>query len=353
MEKARNRTGLSNRNSDASIVAEAASLGGLAESANLIVASSSSSSINAPTTMNGYRNSYSNILNGKLNDAATTTTEQALQEMQGRGPLRNVTDVDLIPEQSPTSSSTIGNGLSISNNNRRLDVDAVLNSGKVESLPFQLPTLTSSQREQLAAGERIQEQSKMGREGSGYVVLDVKAPDYIVWECLLDFEKYPEYIGTVRSMQMFTNTHLKQSYIAEQPVLPGTGRETRHYGKASVTRAKFVLSKFQLNIAAVHKYRPHPDGHYMEFTLDEACRNVVLKDAKGIWYTESNPDGRTGYTRIWLLCELTVSPILPTFIVDYTAKRAMPRASTWITPAVDAMKKEFRISDGDAENVAF
>lgn len=220
-------------------------------------------------------------------------------------------------------------------------VDALL-QGQVplEPLPFTLPTLTAEQRRLLEAGERVQEQSKMGREGSGFVVLDVQAPPYIVWECLLDFEAYPDNIGTVRSMRMFTNSHLKSSYIAEKPVLPGTGKETRHYGTASITRASFVLSKFRLNIAAVHRYQPHPDGHYMEFTLDKACRNVVLQDAKGIWYTEAEPNGRPGVTRVWLMCELKVSSMLPTFIVDYAARRAMPRATTWLQPTVERAKQK-------------
>lgn len=42
------------------------------------------------------------------------------------------------------------------------------------------------------------------------------------------------------------------------------------------------------------------------------------------------------YTRVWLLCEVKVSSVLPSFIVDYTAKRAMPRATTWLKPQVEA-----------------
>ena len=206
---------------------------------------------------------------------------------------------------------------------------------RVKPLPFTLPTLTDEQNKLLLKGERVQYQAKMGREGNGFVVVDVRAPPYVVWESLLDFEAYPEQIDTVRSMQMFTSTHLNSSYIAEDPVTPATTRSMRHYGRASVTRASFVLSKFRLNIAAVHKYRPHPDGHYMTFTLDKACKNVVLQDAKGIWYTQACPDGRQDYTRVWLLCELKVSPLLPTFIVDYAARRAMPRATTWLKPIVE------------------
>jgi hypothetical protein len=208
-------------------------------------------------------------------------------------------------------------------------------------LPFALPKLTEQQRRLLLLGERVQYQSDMGREGSGFVVVDVKAPAAVVWECLLDFYSYPETIPTVRDVQMFTNTHLQQDYFSEEVLerkqyQDGTLATLKH-GVPSVTRAAFTLSKFRLKIAAIHKYRPHPEGDYMEFTLDPACTNLVLKNAKGVWHTQSNPDGRgEEYTRVWLLCELSVSPLLPQWITDYAAKRAMPRATTWVKPHVEA-----------------
>lgn len=219
-------------------------------------------------------------------------------------------------------------------------------------LPFVLPTLTAEQEQMVLNGQRVQQQSTMSREGSGFVVMDIQASDYIIWEALLDFEAYPQNIGTVRSMQMFTNNYMKQSFDAEEPLLPGTGKETLHYGKGSITRASFVLSKFRLNIAAVHKYVPHPDGHYMEFSLDKANKNVVLKDAKGIWYTQSRVDKTTGQnvTRVWLLCELKVSSLLPQFIVDYAARKAMPRATNWLIPTVERIRKEFEIPNASVSN---
>ena len=208
-------------------------------------------------------------------------------------------------------------------------------------LPFTLPELTTEQKTMLQNGERVQYQSDMGREGSGFVVMDVKAPAAVVWECLLDFYSYPQTIPTVRGVQMFTNTHMNSDYYSEAAIekkeyQDGTLATLKH-GIPSVTRAAFTLSKFRLKIAAIHKYRPHPLGDYMVFTLDPACTNLVLKNAKGVWHTQTNPDGRgEEYTRVWLLCELGVSPLLPQWITDYAAKRAMPRATTWVKPTVEA-----------------
>lgn len=162
-----------------------------------------------------------------------------------------------------------------------------------EPLPFELPALTDEQQRQLDMGERVQFQNDMGREGSGFVVLDVKAPPDVVWECLLDFQSYPETIPTVREVTMYTNTHLSGDYRSEKPVAFEDGTmATLAHGIPSVTRAAFTLSKFRLKIAAIHQYTPHPVGDYMVFTLDPACTNLVLKDAKGIWHTQSNPDNK-------------------------------------------------------------
>jgi len=158
---------------------------------------------------------------------------------------------------------------------------------------FDLPKLTDEQQRQLDMGERVQYQNDMGREGSGFVVLDVKAPPDVVWECLLDFQSYPEPIPTVRQVTMYTNTHLSGDYRSEKPVAFEDGTmATLAHGVPSTTRAAFTLSKFRLKIAAIHQYTPHSDGDYMVFTLDPACTNLVLKAAKGVWHTQSNPDNK-------------------------------------------------------------
>ena len=247
LKKARDRTGIRNSSEESRDVfslAEAASIGGLGEEGDVVL------TVTKPKKKNG-----------------------------SRSPSDSAAPVDRI-----NGDLTMVDGL-------RADVP----TAPKEPLPFKIPELTDEQRSKVLAGERLQEQSKMGREGSGFVVMDVKAPPIAIWETLLDFESYPETIPTVRDMKLFTSRHLSgawEPYWREKQVDPGTGRETRRYGKASATRAAFTLSKFRLNIAAIHNYRPHPDGDFMIFTLDPACTNVVLQSAKGIWHTQSNPDGR-------------------------------------------------------------
>lgn len=373
LEKARIRTGVKNgsvpppQRSASTVVAEAAALGGLGDGLADIVFTQ----IDQQTSSS----SSSNIINGDVksinqNATSTSTIEPKYKNNNGSTKPSNNSNLLLFPDEelgllkkngvtkNEQQNEIVTNGKSLqtsSNSVSRKPKDFDVIRGDVpsatdfcEPLPFELPKLTDEQKIKLVYGERIQEQSRMGREGSGYVVLDIEAPPYVIWECLLDFESYPELIPTVRAMQLYTSTKLNTGFVNEKPVLPGTGRETRHYGTPSITRASFILSKFRLNIAAIHKYTPHPNGDYMEFTLDPSCTNVVLKGAKGTWYTEENPDGRKGFTRVYLLAGLQISRALPKFIVDYAAERAMPRATNWLKPEVEALK-EFWLTDDDVQ----
>mmetsp|Transcript_10474 Transcript_10474/g.14848 ORF Transcript_10474/g.14848 Transcript_10474/m.14848 type:complete len:481 (-) Transcript_10474:275-1717(-) len=356
LEKAKNRTGIKNNSEEQllktdqriikteqtglDIIAEAASIGGL----GAVVVDEEKGSVDValnyvPKKSNN--GSAATELNGKISDKPTSTTSTGFSSTAVKAnPASTPTPVPL-PLSNPEDDFVVAASTeAVQESSSSVEVDALKAdvsaafSMPAAPLPFTLPSLTEEQERQLEAGERLQQQSKMAREGSGYVVLDVRAPPYVVWECLLDFETYPETIPTVRDVRLFTSTHLKSGYRAEKPVNPGTGKETRHYGTPSVTRAAFTLSKFRLNIAAVHKYRPHPKGDYMVFELDKESSNMVLQKAKGVWHTQA--EVRPGYTRVWLLCELRVSRALPSFIVDYAAQRAMPRATTWLKPQVEA-----------------
>lgn len=338
LEKAKTRTGINNINSE-----------------------SSSSSTKTIPSSNNNNNMYS--ITSTRRQSASISTSFSLDHY-------DYTQLDDLDDIIYNQDSTIGKAITLSNQDDRYDTNRVVDTSSSKTtfhnevssldiasvsstspLPFILPDLTNEQLYLLSNGQRVEEQASMSREGFGYVVMDIPAPDYIIWEALLDFEAYPSNIDTVRSMRIFTNKHLKHSYVAEKPLLPETvssgGRPTRHYGTGCITRASFVLSKFHLTIAAIHKYVPHPQGHYMEFTLDKACKNVVLQDAKGIWYTQQIENDNGPITRLWLLCELHVSSMLPQFIVDYATSKAMPKATAWIMPAVERLRKEFKLDDNN------
>lgn len=312
LEKARSRTGIGNGSSSTlssdarrvqSVVAEAASIGGLGDGPADIVVQLATNGTNLPSAAtakaidsnngvaaNAARNGYRNSPQASLTDEELTLQTSVVVDTNGSvKPASSSYSPAVTRTTTASSTSTPPPRKPKEFDVIRGDVPAAAEF--CEPLPFRLPKLSQEQKVRLQNGDRLQEQSRMGREGSGYVILDVKAPPFVVWETLLDFESYPDIIPTVRSMQLYTSEKLNTGFVNEKPVLPGTGRETRHYGTPSVTRAAFTLSKFRLTIAAIHRYTPHPLGDYMIFTLDRSCTNMVLKGAKGIWYTEENPDG--------------------------------------------------------------
>ena len=185
------------------------------------------------------------------------------------------------------------------------------------TLPFTLPILTAAQQSALQeGGEIVMQQEEMGRQGSGFVVQDIEADQASVWQALLEFDRYADRIHTVRSAQV-------------------QGREPARYGTPSTTRATFQVSKFHLSISCILQYRPQQN--YLELTLDNGLQNSALQHAKGFWYVQPVSPTRT---RVWLLCDLTLSPWLPKFIVDTAAASAMPRASTWLRPSVQALQQQ-------------
>lgn len=325
------RTSIRTRLSASSIVADAASIGGLGG-----VVVDQEGTVDVALDMREAKNGFV----APVKDPASTPSPVIKTKTVPEDELVVAKSVELAPKNGVVVEESLKKEMKRKSRVSQAEVDALkadIPAAYAEPLPFTLPNLSNEQRVQLKAGERLQEQSKMGREGSGYVVFDIKAPPYVIWETLLNFESYPQTIPTVRDVRFFSSNKLSSGYHAEKPIDPTTGRQLRHYGTPSTTRAAFCLSKFRLNIAAIHNYRPHPDGDYMIFTLDPECTNLVLKSAKGIWHVQRNPDGRGNeWCRVWLLCEVKVSSLLPSFIVEYTAQRAMPRATTWLKPQVDA-----------------
>lgn len=382
LKKARNRTGIKNtsfnddddgdfpkfkRRDARTVVAEAAAIGGLGatvidEDSGTIGVSldfvgddtseqtKKASVATITKAKNGVskseKDSKAKTVNGYVG-VSVNTTEAAIKPKTKKGhpastPSRsyvmpsNPEDSLVVPKVTKSSSLKDGAKRSSEMDAMRGDLSGAF-SLPPEPLPFTLPTLTKEQEMQLREGERVQFQTDMGREGEGFVVLDVNAPADTVWNCLLDFNAYPSTIPTVRDVELYTSTHLSEDYRSEDPIMNGKEIKKLKCGIPSITRAAFILSKFRLKIAAIHKYRTHPRGDYMIFTLDPACTNIVLRNAKGVWHTQSNPDGKgEDWTRVWLLCELKVSSLLPQWITDYAARRAMPRATTWIKPTVEA-----------------
>ena len=57
------------------------------------------------------------------------------------------------------------------------------------------------------ANRRVQNQHRIGREGFGWVALDIKSSPDVVFNTLKDFKRYHEIIPTVRSTKILAVQH--------------------------------------------------------------------------------------------------------------------------------------------------
>ena len=177
-----------------------------------------------------------------------------------------------------------------------------------------LDKLSDAELRSVLDGERLQKQSRSGRTGHGLVVCDVKADASLVYAVLSDVQRYPIRVPTVREAAVqYDHPHAK------------------------ICKAQFKLSRFHLEINA--ELRCLRDRNAIEFRLDPDRSNSVLEQARGFWYVEDAATyGREkGWTRVWLVADVTCSPLLPSFLIDYAASRALPRATAWLTPVFEAI----------------
>ena len=64
----------------------------------------------------------------------------------------------------------------------------VLRDQKVSEVT--LPILSRQEKVNLATSKRVQSQKRVGRQGYGWVALDVKAPTEVVFNTLINFSRY-------------------------------------------------------------------------------------------------------------------------------------------------------------------
>ena len=123
--------------------------------------------------------------------------------------------------------------------------------------------MTQFDKMRLLNGERIQMQSRQGRAGTGVVVVDVAADPDTVYKTLIDFQRYPELLSTVRMADIKTQSD-------------------------DEVKISYALSRFRLRVNVVHKL--DPICRKIEFSLDTATPNLVLRKADGFWFAESIPE---------------------------------------------------------------
>jgi len=142
-------------------------------------------------------------------------------------------------------------------------------------------------------------------------VVDVHADVATAVAVLTDLDRYQERISTV-----------KEAHIIQ--------RGTRK------CKARFKLSRFRLEVAV--EFAMNRERNMLDFRLDPEATTAAFDQARGFWYVEESPH-RPGHSRIFLSAKLVCSPLLPSFIVDYAATKALPKATCWLKPVIEGIAR--------------
>lgn len=185
--------------------------------------------------------------------------------------------------------------------------------------PSSLPKLTPAEMQDLRDGQRVQKQERDGNTGTGLVVLEVDAPPSVVLDCLNRFEEYDSMIPVVRRAKVTKKTQSADGVLKVE--------------------CDYRISKFWLGLSVLHHASQErcPGGirGIVQFDLDKNTNSAVLREASGFWYVEPLPDGRR--SRVWLQADLKASCLLPHWLIDYAAERALRRATAWMQPHVEKL----------------
>jgi len=157
----------------------------------------------------------------------------------------------------------------------------------------------------LSAGKPYQTQIQTGNAGRGLVVQDVKAPTNVVWDRILDFDRYNK---------MVPKTVESQTYKAEN---------LRHHQKRIWVRMKVGFPVLKLQFFINHLYDPNKKS--MTWTLDYTKKSD-LDDSCGYWYIIPHPDNPSHWTRVYYSVEVSMFPWVPQFVVDFMSKQALTDA---------------------------
>jgi hypothetical protein len=139
-------------------------------------------------------------------------------------------------------------------------------------------------------------------------VQEIKAPPEVVWKLLLDFPRYPKFVGGIASCE------------------PYKKHRTLTGGKMIWARYTAAVGPFKLRYYLEHQYEPLQ--HCMVWTLDYSRRSDIF-DSVGYWYIEQRPTGSRVY--------YTQDTLLPSWIPSSLRKKftqaAMHAATARLEPA--------------------
>jgi hypothetical protein len=163
--------------------------------------------------------------------------------------------------------------------------------------------LDAADLERLSSGTYVIKQTEKGMSGGGIIVQDIDAPVVTVWDIILSFEKYPQWVKQVKSCRPYL--------ITEDRI-----------------KVEFNISVLGFGYGYYIDHIVTPSQHYMRWTLDYD-RYSELDDVVGFWHATPHPT-RPGWTRLYYSTSIKLNGWMPGFLRSFISSKGLKDATAWV-----------------------
>lgn len=162
--------------------------------------------------------------------------------------------------------------------------------------------LSPEEEARLQAGEAVLRQRQGDSGGAGVAVQLIEAPAAVVWDTILRYDKYDDWVKNVTSATIY-----------------------RSEGEVFHLDMQLSILGFKSGMYTVNTVRR--DQGYMSWTLDYDRRSDV-DDNVGYWRVEQLRE-EPPLTRLEYSAEMRMSGV-PEFIVSYLTRDSLPEGTGWV-----------------------
>ncbi len=162
--------------------------------------------------------------------------------------------------------------------------------------------LSKEEQARVGQGEPVLRQTQGEDGGRGVAVQTVKAPAAVVWDTILAYDKYPDWVDGVKSCEVY-QTQGNKLFVA-------------------------MKSSFMFITSTLHTINDvRKDQGYMSWVLDRS-RESDVKDMIGYWRVEQIQE-QPPLTRLDYATEIVVSGV-PDFIVRHLTESSLVDGTAWV-----------------------
>jgi hypothetical protein len=177
--------------------------------------------------------------------------------------------------------------------------------GVAERFTDPKPTeLTASEQAQLLRGEAVRRQIRSDSGGRGVAIMDIAAPPEKIWEVIVDYKGYPNWIDDLESTKVY-----------------GGDRATGY-------NVQFELSVFGMDIIYFIDHDLFPAKGLLTWQLDYS-RESDIDDSTGYWLVYPATD-HPGHTRLEYSVDLRLKGWVPGIVENMLAKKGLTLATSWV-----------------------